>query len=468
LKTPPNTKTKAIDSLGLSIRSEGLSSAVCNPTTRTPVKDRMHSPLPKGEGKGEGKGDIQQPEQPRNHRGSALLQLPIPKSPALQNRIVLPLLSWFAANARDLPWRRTNDPYAIWVSEIMLQQTQVKTVIPFWNRWMRELPDLQALAQAPAGKIHKLWEGLGYYTRVRNLQNAAQTIVGEHHGQFPTGFDDILALPGIGRYTAGAISSIAFNQPTPILDGNVMRVLTRLMGIRENPREKTTNTHLWHLAQALVTTASTLDPNPNPNLGPLPCSALNQALMELGALICTPRQPKCAECPVRNTCIARRKGLTEQIPNLDKRAAQTERTFFTCVIHQKGKYLIRQRPTGVVNAHLWEFPNIEFSPGESADPPLAPSAHLSVLLNRNLNPPPPILSPLEQFQSFCEIRHSITRYRITQKVYLLELSVHEDYAPHFSHGKWCSLRELNRLPFTAAHAKIRKKLAENSATPSGV
>ena len=153
-------------------------------------------------------------------------------------RLVPLLLTWFSANARDLPWRRTRDPYAIWVSEIMLQQTQVKTVMPYWERWMRELPTIQAAASASPDKIHKLWEGLGYYTRVRNLQKAARQIVEEHDGKFPDNFNDVLALPGIGRYTAGAICSIAFNQPKPILDGNVIRVLTRAFGIGENPKEK--------------------------------------------------------------------------------------------------------------------------------------------------------------------------------------------------------------------------------------
>jgi len=166
--------------------------------------------------------------------------------------IVSKLLDWFSTNARDLPWRRTRDPYAIWVSEIMLQQTQVKTVMPYWNRWMRKLPTLEAAAKAPSAKIHKLWEGLGYYTRVRNLQKAAQVIMEKHGGKFPEKFDDVLALPGIGRYTAGAICSIAFNQPTPLLDGNVIRVLTRIFGIAENPKEKQTNTQLWTLAEELV------------------------------------------------------------------------------------------------------------------------------------------------------------------------------------------------------------------------
>ena len=145
--------------------------------------------------------------------------------------LVPPLLSWFAQNARDLPWRRTCDPYAIWVSEIMLQQTQVNTVIPYWERWLEHFPTVQDLAHAPMEKVLKLWEGLGYYSRARNLHRAAQIIVCEHDGVFPRQFESALALPGIGRYTAGAIGSIAFNQPTPILDGNVIRVLTRLFAV---------------------------------------------------------------------------------------------------------------------------------------------------------------------------------------------------------------------------------------------
>ena len=166
--------------------------------------------------------------------------------------IVPRLLAWFAQNARPLPWRRTRDPYAIWISEIMLQQTQVKTVLPYWERWMRVLPDLGALARAKPERLHKLWEGLGYYTRVRNMQRAAQIMCERHGGQVPADFDALLELPGIGRYTAGAICSIAFNQPKPILDGNVIRVLTRWHGIAGNPRERKTNGHLWQIAEELV------------------------------------------------------------------------------------------------------------------------------------------------------------------------------------------------------------------------
>jgi A/G-specific adenine glycosylase len=262
----------------------------------------------------------------RVFRGSPFLNARIKNQ-----KLVARLLDWFSSNARDLPWRRARDPYAIWVSEIMLQQTQVKTVIPYWERWLRELPTIGSLANASADKIHKLWEGLGYYTRVRNLQKAAQQIVAEHAGQFPQSFDAVLALPGIGRYTAGAICSIAFNQPTPILDGNVIRVLTRIHGIKADPREKQTNARLWQLAEELVHHASRITHHASP------CSHLNQSLMELGALICTPRSPNCAACPAQKLCVARKCNLQDQLPKLGKREAATERQFVAFVVKENGK-----------------------------------------------------------------------------------------------------------------------------------
>src|SRR5579872_7438421 len=213
------------------------------------------------------------------------------------NGLVCSLLNWFCQNARDLPWRRTNDPYAIWISEIMLQQTQVKTVISYWTRWMEKLPNVETFARARPQQVLKLWEGLGYYARVRNAHAAAKEIVQKFSGKFPAKFDDVLALPGIGRYTAGALCSIAFNQPEPILDGNAARVLCRIFGIRHDPREKATNARLWRIARELVEAAArethTASAS-NGGDGIRPCSALNQALMELGALVCTPTQPKCS------------------------------------------------------------------------------------------------------------------------------------------------------------------------------
>jgi A/G-specific adenine glycosylase len=382
-------------------------------------------------------------------------------------KLVSALLNWFSKNARDLPWRRTRDPYAIWVSEIMLQQTQVKTVIPYWERWMRELPTIKAVANASPDKIHKLWEGLGYYVRARNLQKAARQIVTQHSViskprrrrgnesqtknkletphvvsyKFPDNFDDVLALPGVGRYTAGAICSIAFNQPTPILDGNVIRVLTRVFGISQNSREKKTNARLWQLAEKLVAHASPVtchlshpksrtrtkdeDDSMHPHFA-LRTSHFNQSLMELGALICIPRNPDCPACPLKKLCIAFREDRVNELPNLGKRPPSTARHFIAFVVEQRGHFLVRQRPAGVVNAHLWEFPNVEIDPNRSSSG--RQSAHYSgkkgqsrltsaatipgfdsviVQATKNLG------FEIRDAKHLCTVKHSITRYRIT-------------------------------------------------------
>jgi len=357
------------------------------------------------------------------------------------SKLVPALLTWFAHNARDLPWRRTRDPYGIWVSEIMLQQTQVKTVMPYWDRWMRELPTIASLAKASPAKIHKLWEGLGYYTRVRNLQKAAQFIEQSHGGKFPEKFDDVLALSGIGRYTTGAICSIAFNQPTPILDGNVIRVLTRVFGIKENPREKSANAHLWNLAEQLVIHASRF------TFHTTPCSHLNQSLMELGALICTPRDPKCDACPISKHCFALKHNRVNEFPNLDKRPAATARRFAAFVIENRGKFLVRQRPASVVNAHLWEFPNIELngSPTNAS----AAARELFGFIPKEMQP-------------LCTIKHSITRYRITVEAFRAEAPASDTNRLKAElQTRWLSLAELHKLSFPSAHKKILKSLALN-------
>jgi len=352
-------------------------------------------------------------------------------------KLVPALLTWFNQNARDLPWRRTRDPYAIWISEIMLQQTQVKTVIPYWERWMRELPTIQSVAKVSPAKLHKLWEGLGYYARVRNLQKAAQQIIAQHNGKFPKNFDDILELPGIGRYTAGAIASIAFNQPRPILDGNVIRVLTRIFGIGTDPREKKTNARLWQLAGELVDHASRTTHHV------APCSHLNQSLMELGALICTPRSPNCVVCPVQKLCVARKENRQDQLPNLSKRAAATERRFLAFVVVRDGKFLVRQRPARVVNAHLWEFPNVEAG-ARLAEPQHATARAPQLRTTSN--------KPL------CIIKHSITRYRITLEAWRAELTNGAPASGSARRGRWLSLRQLHKLAFTSAHKKILARL----------
>ena len=310
----------------------------------------------------------------------------------------------------------------------MLQQTQVKTVIPYWELWLRELPTIQATATADPDKLHKLWEGLGYYTRVRNLQRAAQVIVADHGGRFPERFEDVLALPGIGRYTAGAICSIAFNQPTPILDGNVIRVLTRVFGIGENPKVKATNQRLWKLAGDLVgAAAKTRVENA--------CSHLNQALMELGALVCTPRQPQCGVCPLRKRCMALADNRVEALPNLGDRPTATARRFAALVIERHGKFLVRQRPAGVVNAHLWEFLNVELD---------AHAANAQTELGRTFG-------VTVELKPMLTIRHSITRYRITLEVFRAEVG---SEPLRVEGAVWKSRTQMERLAFTSAHRKI--------------
>ena len=343
-------------------------------------------------------------------------------------KIVRCLLDWFAKDARDLPWRRTRDPYAIWVSEIMLQQTQVKTVIPYWERWMRQVPTVRALAKADSSRLHKLWEGLGYYSRVRNMQKAARVIMKEHGGRFPQEFEDILALPGIGRYTAGAICSIAFNQRYPVLDGTVVRVLTRVFGIGGNPRESQTNARLWRLAEDLVQNVA------------FPASNVNQALMELGALICTARQPRCALCPVTRFCVALREDRIEALPAASPRVQASQRHVAAFVFEHKGRFLVRQRPGDSVNAHLWEFPNME----------LMPDCDVRKTAEKEL-PVPLVLEP------FCTIKHSITRFRITLDVY--RAAVPNGIRPPWpASARWLTKTALDRLPFTSAHRKILLKL----------
>ena len=372
------------------------------------------------------------------------------------SKLVSALLDWFATDARDLPWRRTRDPYAIWVSEIMLQQTQVKTVIPFWERWLRELLDIAAAAHASPDKLHKLWEGLGYYTRVRNLQKAAQVIQQQHGGKFPETFEDVLELPGIGRYTAGAICSIAFNQPKPLLDGNVIRVLTRIFGIAENPKEKETNAKLWELAEDLVGRAVPCPPPRADSITTYRCSHLNQSLMELGALVCTPRNAQCLICPVKKLCVAFKENRVEELPNLGKREAATARQFIAFAVEWNGKFLVRQRPAGVVNAHLWEFPNAETGPrlcepqqrlkskAFSDSPAIVLAKLLRVADPRSLK-----LKPL------ITVKHSITRYRITLEAFSVSL----EKRPGKTDAVWKTRGQMHELAFTSAHKKILSVLA---------
>ena len=334
-------------------------------------------------------------------------------------RLTPRLLAWYAIHARNLPWRHTNDPYAIWISEIMLQQTQVATVIPYWYRWMQALPDVRTLARARSTRVLKLWAGLGYYSRARNLRQAAREIMKNHDGQLPRDAQALQSLPGIGRYTAGAICSIAFNQPEPILDGNIIRVLTRLFAIGDNPKSADTARRLWTLAEQFVTTTAEH-------------GTLNQALMELGATVCRPRNPLCSKCPLKRSCTALRQGEPETYPCGKKRLKMLELHWRVLVIKDKGELLIRQRPSGELNADLWEFPTLEL------DNARAPANWATALAG----------APIQRPRQLTKLSHSITRYRIQVEVWRTNT---QESRPA---GRWVAQSALSELPLAGAHQKV--------------
>lgn len=265
------------------------------------------------------------------------------------------LLAWYDREARDLPWRRTRDPYAIWVSEVMLQQTQVATATPYYRQFLRRFPSLRRLAAAPLDGVLAAWAGLGYYRRARMLHAAAQAVVREHAGRIPSDPDAFGRLPGVGRYTAGAVASIAFGRPAPVLDGNVARVFSRQFGIGVSVREPRGARTLWDLAEALV-------PMQRPG-------DWNQALMELGALVCLPRSPLCRACPIARTCRARALGQVEKFPPAAARRAVVRVRRAVALVESGGRWLVEQRD-GDLLAGLWEPPGVELASGELAGPAL--------------------------------------------------------------------------------------------------
>ncbi len=310
----------------------------------------------------------------------------------------------------------------------MLQQTQVKTVLPFWSRWMEVFPSLVALAEADPAQVLKLWQGLGYYSRARNLQAAARLIQSTHGGRFPDTLAGILDLPGVGPYTAGAIGSIAFNQPWPIVDGNIIRVLSRFLGITDPAKSSAVQKTLWQVATQLVSTA------PQGRHGDL-----NQSLMELGATVCTPRRPACGECPWNERCYASKHQLTDQIPNLQPAAISTPRWFAAVILQKENQWLLQQRRENVVNAGFWELPVWEI------DSRSAGRTRLGQELGSHI-----------QWDLRGTVMHTITRYRMTVDFYapevLAEKEVHQ-FHQSIPSARWVSEQELATLPLVNAHSK---------------
>jgi len=292
-------------------------------------------------------------------------------------RIQQALLDWFAANAQDLPWRRTRDPYAIWVSEIMLQQTRVQAVVPYYERFLRRFPTVETLAQARLDTVLKLWEGLGYYSRARNLHAAARKIVAQFDGRVPTTREELLTLPGIGRYTAGAIASIAFGRREPVVDGNVTRVLCRIFRIGDNPKDAAVQQRIWSIAQKLT---------PEGHAG-----HFNQALMELGREVCRPRNPKCDDCPVCHLCAAKRHNEQSSLPARVPKKRLPSHIVVVGVIYRQGRILIdKRKPEGLLGG-LWEFPGGKKRRGESLPAALQREVREELAITIRVGPPLPVV-----------------------------------------------------------------------------
>lgn len=253
------------------------------------------------------------------------------------------LLAWFDRHQRDLPWRNTKDPYAIWLSEVMLQQTQVTTVIPYYDRFLARFPTVESLAKAPLDDVLGLWRGLGYYSRAKNLQSAARQICAEHGGRLPSNAEALRRLPGFGRYTAGAVASIAFGEPAPIVDGNVARVFSRYFELEGAPGDREHEDRLWSLAGQWVRGARPGD--------------LNQALMELGALVCKPVAPSCSACPLSRTCLAFAHGRVDELPARRERPPRKRLSLAVAIFRRGPSLLLARNEKDGLFGGLWELPS---------------------------------------------------------------------------------------------------------------
>jgi A/G-specific adenine glycosylase len=314
----------------------------------------------------------------------------------MPTQLTFRLLDWYSRHARSLPWRDHPDPYAVWVSEIMLQQTQVAAVIPYFERWMARFPTLESLAESPQEHILQIWEGLGYYSRARNLHRAAQVVVHEHNGQIPAERKLLEKLPGIGRYTAAAIASMAFGRDEAALDGNIRRVLARLFDLRLPARSLEGERQLWALAEA--------------HLPPGRAGDYNQALMDLGATICTPRQPDCEVCPLSDLCQARTLGVQAERPVPVPRRTQPHYTVAAAIIQRDDKVLIAQRPANGLLGGMWEFPGGKLEPGED----------LVTALRREIREE--LDASVTGECHFGEYRHAYTHFKVTLHAFRCRLA----------------------------------------------
>ncbi|MGO9018245.1 MAG: A/G-specific adenine glycosylase [Syntrophobacteraceae bacterium] len=359
------------------------------------------------------------------------------------NKIQHQVLSWFELNGRDLPWRKSYSPYQVWISEIMLQQTQVRTVVPYFLRWMEKFPDPAAVAAAGERDIMLAWEGLGYYTRAKNIHRTAQVLVSNFGGRIPDDFNALIALPGIGRYTAGAIQSIAFNLDFPAVDANAARILRRLFNRSNSSGSATSETGLRKLAAEILPRGR--------------ARQFNQALMDLGATICLPELPRCDCCPLAEFCEGKKCGLSELESGSNRSRPATPIEVSIGVIIRDGRIFIQKRPDSGLMPYLWEFPGGKINEGES--PKKAVVREIKEELGIGVRP----------LEKLALIRHCYTRFRVALHAYLCEvcdvLPGKEPVLRAAVECRWVPPAELALYPFPAANRRLIGILLDRFGEP---
>jgi A/G-specific adenine glycosylase len=338
------------------------------------------------------------------------------------------LMKWYLANQRDLPWRRSNVPYHVWVSEVMLQQTQVKTVLDYYRRFLTKFPDIQHLAAADLEAVLKVWEGLGYYARARNLHRAAQAVMQDHGGQIPNQWETFHKLPGVGDYIAAAVLSIAFNQPYAVIDGNVKRVLARLHKIHAPVNQANSNRQFKNAAARLLDSRRP--------------GAFNQAMMELGALICNPRNPMCNACPLIRCCGAYQARQVAEFPKRKKLRATPQYHIAVGVVFKKERVLITRRKADGLLGGLWEFPGGRIKDGESAQAACIREIKEEVNLDVNIE------------RHLAQVKHAYTHFRIIMEVFCCNYVSGRVYLRGPVDFRWIRLNEYRRYPFPKANHKF--------------
>jgi len=346
------------------------------------------------------------------------------------------LLAWYQRHRRDLPWRHTRDPYAIWVAEIMLQQTRVETVVAYYERFLAKFPTIEILADAPLDSVLKAWEGLGYYARARNLHRAARRVIDELAGHLPPTPETLLLLPGVGHYTAAAIASIAFGHDAIALDGNLQRILCRIFAIDDDPSRTNTQRRLEKLALAMLPSGQSGD--------------FNQALMDLGSAVCSPTQPRCLLCPLMSTCRARREGIQNELPIRATRSQRPHRDVTAGVIWDgSDRLLITKRPLDGLLGGMWEFPGGKRRPGEA----------LPACLHREIEEELSI--EIQIGELLCVVEHTFTHFFMTLYAYECQWIGGEPQCLDCSDLRWVTLDELGAYAFPVADQRIIAHLIAN-------